>query len=70
MFAKVLSNMAMPVICIILAIFFVFSVKSLFSLPTVYRSGVTEKCVRATDDHGRKMSCEKAQKGKYREVWI
>ena len=70
MFAKVLSASVMPVICIVLAVFLFNSVKTVFSLPTVYRSSVTEECVRATDDHGRKMSCKKAQKGRYHTVWI
>lgn len=70
MFAKVLSASVMPVICIILAVFFWNSVKTVAALPTIYQSSITEECVRATDSHGKKLSCAQAKKGKYHIVWI
>ena len=70
MASKVLSSLVMPVIGLILLAFFVSSVKSVFALPTVYRSGVTQECVRATDSHGHKLPCKQAEKGQYHEVWI
>ena len=70
MSSKVLSGLIMPVLVVVAAGFFYSSMKSAFALPTVYRSGVTQECVRATDSHGHKLPCKQAEKGKYHEVWI
>lgn len=70
MSSKVLSALVMPVLLVVIAGFFYSSVKSAFALPTVYRSSLTQECVRATDSHGRTLSCEKAKKGQYHMVWV
>lgn len=64
------SNLGMYVFFIAALVFFIISVKSAFDLPTVYRSTLTQECVRATDSHGKKIFCEQAEKGKYHLIWI
>jgi hypothetical protein len=70
MVSKVLSNLVMPVLVVVVIALFYSSVKSAFSLPTVYRSSLTQECVRATDSRGHKLPCKQAEKGKYFEVLI
>ena len=67
---KVLSSLVFYALTGSAMIFFTSSAKSAFDLPTVYRSTVTQECVRATDSHGHKISCKQAKKGQYHEVWI